>query len=111
MSDASPFIPAASEDSGDSRFCLGERTASTGLMPDFAFSGEGVSIATTGDDTPAHKAGLLKGDVITAINGTQVKDLRSYSNMLKQFAPGDTIEVSYTRDGAQQTTELTLQAR
>jgi hypothetical protein len=89
----------------------GERTASTGLMPDFAFSGEGVLIATTGDDTPAQKAGLLKGDVITAINGTQVTDLRSYSNMLKQFAPGDTIEVTYTRDAAEQKTELTLQAR
>ena len=88
-----------------------ERTASTGLMPDFAFSGEGVSIATTGDDTPAQKAGLQKGDVIKAINGTQVTDLRSYSNMLKQFAPGDTIEVSFTRDGAEKTTKLTLQAR
>ena len=49
--------------------------------------------------------------MITAINGTQVTDLRSYSNMLKQFAPGDTIEVSYTRDGADQTTDLTLMAR
>ncbi len=89
----------------------GERSVATGLMPDFAFSGEGVSIASTGDDTPAQKAGLQKGDVITAINGTQVTDLRSYSNMLKQFAPGDTIEMSYTRDGTEQTTQLTLQAR
>ncbi|MGD9020574.1 MAG: M28 family peptidase [Lysobacterales bacterium] len=88
-----------------------ERTASTGLMPDFAFSGEGVSIADPGNDTPAHKAGLRKGDVITAINGTGVTDLRSYSNMLKQFGPGDTIEVAFTRDGAEQTTELTLRAR
>jgi len=89
----------------------GERKASTGLMPDFAYSGKGVSIGATGDDTPAQKAGLLKGDVITAINGKAVTDLRAYSNMLKQFAPGDQIEVSYTRDGAEQTTSLTLQTR
>jgi hypothetical protein len=89
----------------------GERTASTGLMPDFAFSGKGVSIGAVGDDTPAKNAGLMKGDVITAINGSQVDDLRSYSNMLKQLAPGDVIEVDYTRDGEEKTTSLTLQAR
>ena len=48
---------------------------------------------------------------ITAINANKVMDLRSYSNMLKQFAPGDEIEVTYTRDGATQSTKLTLKAR
>jgi len=89
----------------------GERSVSTGLMPDFAFSGKGVSIGAVGDDTAAKNAGLVKGDVITAINGTEVADLRSYSGMLKQFAPGDVIDVTYTRDGTEQTTSLTLQAR
>jgi hypothetical protein len=89
----------------------GERRVSTGLMPDFAFSGEGVSIGDAGDDTPAKNAGLAKGDVITAINGNRVADLRSYSNMLKQFAPGEVIDVTYTRQGTEQTTKLTLKAR
>ena len=89
----------------------GERSVATGLMPDFAFSGEGVAIGAVGDDTPAKNAGLMKGDVITAINGTKVADLRAYSGMLKQFAPGDAIDVTYTRDGAEQTTSLTLKAR
>ena len=80
-------------------------------MPDFAFSGKGVSIGAVGDDTPAKNAGLKNGDVITAIYGTGVADLRSYSNTLKQFAPGDVIEVTYTRDGTEQTTSLTLKAR
>ncbi len=89
----------------------GERRVSTGLMPDFAFSGEGVAIGAVGDDTPAKNAGLVKGDVITAINGEKVSDLRVYSDMLKQFAPGDEIEVSYTREGKEQSTHLTLKAR
>jgi len=88
-----------------------ERRASTGLMPDFAFAGEGVSIGAVGDDTPAKNAGLEKGDVITAINGEKVADLRAYSNMLKQFAPGDVIDVTYSREGVEQTTRLTLKAR
>jgi len=89
----------------------GERSVSTGLMPDFAFSGVGMAIGGVGDDTPAKNAGLAKGDVITAINGAKVTDLRSYSGMLKQFAPGDVIDVTFTRDGTEQTTSLTLKAR
>jgi hypothetical protein len=89
----------------------GERRVSTGLMPDFAYSGEGVSIGDVGDDTPAKNAGLLNGDVITAINGTKVVDLRSYSGMLKQFVPGDVIEVTYSREGSEQMTKLTLKER
>ena len=101
----------STEKSSDSKPAGGERRASTGLMPDFAFSGKGVSIGAVGDDTPAKNSGLQNGDIITAINGAEVADLQSYSNMLKQFAPGDVIEVAYTRDGKEQTTSLTLKAR
>ena len=97
--------------SSETKAATGERSVSTGLMPDFAFSGEGVSIASVGDDTPAQTAGLVNGDVITAINGEKVTDLRSYSNMLKQFAPGDVIDVTYNREDTEQTTKLTLKAR
>ena len=97
--------------SADDKPAAGDRRVSTGLMPDFAFSGKGVSISAVGDDTPAKNAGLVKADIITAINGTGVTDLRSYSNMLKQFAPGDVVEVTYTRDGTEHTTRLTLKAR
>jgi aminopeptidase N len=96
---------------GETKPTGGERRASTGLMPDFAFSGKGVSIGAVGDDTPAKNAGLLKGDVITAINGTKVENLRAYSDMLKKLAPGDVIDVTYTRDGTEQNTSLTLKAR
>jgi hypothetical protein len=89
----------------------GERRVGTGLIPDFAFDGQGVAIAAVNDDTPAKNAGLVKGDVITAINGAVVVDLRSYSEILKQFSPGDVVNVTYSREGAKQTTELTLKAR
>ena len=95
----------------DGKPAEGERSVATGLMPDFAFSGKGVSIGAVGDDTPAKNAGLTKGDVITAINGVEVTDLRSYSGMLKQFAPGEVIDVTFSRNGQEQTTSLTLKAR
>jgi len=97
--------------STDARAPTGERRVSTGLMPDFAFSGEGVGVGAVGDDTPAKNAGLEKGDVITAINGKKVANLRVYSDMLKQFAPGDVINVTYKREGKERSVELTLKAR
>ena len=95
----------------DTKATKGERSVSTGLMPDFAFSGIGVKIGAVGDDTPAKNAGLEKGDVITAINSTKVEDLRSYSNMLKKFSPGEVIDVTFTREGKEQAVKLTLKAR
>ena len=101
----------SSGSSGDSKPAGGERSVSTGLMPDFAFSGKGVSIGDLGDDTPAKNADLQKGDVIIAINETEVADLRAYSNMLKQFSPGEVINVTYMREGSEHTTSLTLKSR
>lgn len=89
----------------------GQRRVSTGLMPDFAFSGKGVSVAGVSDGTPAKQAGLREGDVIIAINGKPVEDLRSYTNMLKELSPGDVIDVTYSRDGEQHRSELSVEAR
>jgi len=47
----------------------------------------------------------------TPINGTKVENLRTYSNILKKFAPGDVIDVTFTQEGQQQTVKLTLKAR
>lgn len=73
------------------------RRASTGSIPDFAFAGEGVRIASVSEGSAGEKAGLLAGDIITAINGEPMKKLMDYSNALKKFAPGDTIELGVTR--------------
>ena len=89
----------------------GERRVATGLVPDFAFSGEGVAISEVREGTAADDAGLIAGDVILSIDGAQVADLRSYSNKLKQFAPGDVIEVVFLRDGKERRTSLTLMQR
>lgn len=106
-----PMAFKGSTKKADSKPTAGERRVSTGLMPDFAFSGKGVAIGAVGDDTPAKTAGLVKGDVITAINGTKVENLRSYSDMLKKFTPGDVIDVTFIREGEEQSVELTLKAR
>jgi hypothetical protein len=88
-----------------------ERRVATGLVPDFAHSGEGVAISEVRAGTAAESAGLVAGDVILAIDGTKVEDLRAYSDMLKRFAPGDAIDIRYMRDGQEAETTLTLMGR
>jgi hypothetical protein len=89
----------------------GERRVATGLVPDFAHSGAGVAISEVRPGTAAADAGLGAGDVIVSIDAAEVTDLRSYSDMLKQHAPGDVIEIVFIRDGQEQTTSLTLMER
>lgn len=87
------------------------RKASTGTMPDFAYSGEGVKIGGVSDDSPAAKAGLLKGDVITSFNGKPVKNLKDYSNLLKEHKPGDKVKVTFDRNGEKKEVDLILTER
>lgn len=89
----------------------GERKAATGLMPDFVFSGEGVKIAGVSDDSPAAKAGLVNGDVITAFDGKSVKNLKDYSNYLKEHQPGDTVKFTIDRNGEKKEVSITLSER
>ncbi len=59
-------------------------------------------------DSGADKAGIQKGDVIIKINDTKVKDYAYLRYELYQHQAGDTIEVTYIRDGKEQTTKVTL---
>jgi S1-C subfamily serine protease len=59
--------------------------------------------------TPAATAGLVGGDVITAINGQAVTAPSTLTTTLQKFHPGNTISVSYVdTSGQKHTTSLTL---
>ena len=88
-----------------------ERKASTGAMPDFSFSGEGVRIADVSENSPAAVAKLQKGDVIVAFDGKQVKSLKDYSNFLKEHKPGDTVKLTIDRNGEKKEVIVTLSER
>jgi hypothetical protein len=89
----------------------GERKVSTGSMPDFAYSGEGVRIADISPDSPAAKAGLQPGDIIIQLGEHKVSNLREYSGALTTFSPGDETTLVYLRDGKQASTRITLTER
>ncbi len=89
----------------------GERKVLTGSIPDFAFAGQGVKIADIGPDSPAAKAGLQKGDIVIKLGKSKTNNLREYSDALKNFKPGDVVEVVFQRDGKEHKTRIELIAK
>lgn len=59
-------------------------------------------------NSPAARADLKSGDIITAINGVKIGAAGSLGTLVGEYMPGDTIEVTYLRDGNYKTITLTL---
>jgi S1-C subfamily serine protease len=59
-------------------------------------------------DGPAAKAGIEKGDVITAVNGVAVTDSNAVRNHVAQLKPGSKAELTIIRDGREQKLMATL---
>src|SRR5215813_9645099 len=69
---------------------------------------EGALIAGAQPDSPAAKAGLKVGDVITTLNGARVKDSRDLARQVAGMAPNTTVEIGYSREGKQETAQVTI---
>ena len=71
--------------------------------------GEIVQIVT--DDSPAERAGLLPGDIIVGVNGSEVTADQSVSYLVANIDPGETVPVEVLRDGRTLTINTTLGKR
>lgn len=58
--------------------------------------------------SPAAKAGVQTGDVITAVNGTNVKDSGDLARRVAMMAPGSEVHLAVLRNGEQKNLTLTL---
>lgn len=70
---------------------------------------EGVAIIEVVSSSPAEKAGLKKGDIITKIGDNSISSVAKLRYELYKHNPGDKIKVTYNRDGKEKTSELTLE--
>jgi serine protease Do len=59
--------------------------------------------------SPADKAGLKEGDIITKVNGETVDSDNVLSSRLSKYKVGDTLEITYVRDGKEQKVKVTLE--
>jgi serine protease Do len=71
----------------------------------------GLVIEGVEPGSPAEKAGLKGGDVITSVNGQPVKTGNDLVNPIAQAAIGSKVKLTYIRDRAQKETMATVEDR
>ena len=69
---------------------------------------EGVYVADVTEGGAAKLAGMQKGDVLTAINGKKVNTVTQLMETIRQYRPGDKVDVDVNRSGHHHHYELTL---
>jgi serine protease Do len=69
---------------------------------------QGALVAEPQADSPAAKAGIQAGDVITAVNGTPVKDARDLARHIGSMSPGNTARLTVLQKGEEKTVNVTL---
>jgi serine protease Do len=68
----------------------------------------GAIVDSAQADSPAAKAGVQVGDVITAVNGTDVKDARDLARMIGTMAPDSTVKLDILHQGQAKKVSVTL---
>ena len=70
-----------------------------GIMPDYAGLEErGMRVDGVTKDKPAYRAGMKKGDIITAIEGKPVKNIYDYMARLQTLEAGTRVSVDIIRN-------------
>ena len=83
------------------------------VTPDIADSmglkqASGALVSEPQKDSPAAKAGIASGDVITSVNDQPVKDARDLARKIGTMAPGTSVKLGMIHQGAEKTVTLTL---
>lgn len=84
------------------------------LTPELASSfgtDRGALLAEVTADSPADKAGLKAGDIVTKVNDRAITDSRSLLLAVSQLAPETKVTVEYRRDNKVEQTSVTLGRR
>ncbi|MCI4397351.1 MAG: Do family serine endopeptidase [Acidobacteria bacterium] len=68
----------------------------------------GAVVQSVESDQPAAKAGLEKGDIITAVEGVELKDSSELVHKVSGYPPKKTITIDVLRDGSKKKFNVTL---
>ncbi|HTT54614.1 MAG TPA: trypsin-like peptidase domain-containing protein [Streptosporangiaceae bacterium] len=103
---ASGFMGVGVDSISDAQQCL----ASSGVGVNYQVPAKsGALVCSVYQGTPAAKAGVAAGDVITSVNGQQVSSANELTTIMRKYRPGSTISLGYVSTGPQShTSSLTL---
>jgi serine protease Do len=68
----------------------------------------GALVSEPQADSPAMKAGIQSGDVITSVDGNPIKDARELARRIGTLPPGTSVKLSLIHQGQDKTVTLTL---
>jgi 2-alkenal reductase len=72
---------------------------------------EGALVTRVAPNSPARKAGLQQGDVVTAVDGQKVTDQQGLPELLNKHQVNDQVNLTISRDGKEQTLQVQLGQR
>ncbi len=96
--------------SGDSQAYFGVSISSTYTSQVLAFYGypAGAVVSSVADGSPADKAGIERGDIITEFNGVKISEYTVLNDALYDCEGGDTVSVTIYRGGKYYTVDIKL---
>jgi len=86
------------------------RKAMLGVLTDPNTSQNGAVIKRVSPNSPAEKAGLEAGDVITQIDGTNIGGAKDLVNNIGDHSAGDKVSITYERNNKSEQTEAMLES-
>jgi putative serine protease PepD len=76
-----------------------------------ATASKGVRLTDVRTGTPASRAGLRVGDIVTAIDGAKVTQASELGSAIDAKRPGDPVSITYVRGGTTKTVQVRLAER
>jgi serine protease Do len=70
--------------------------------------GSGVKVTGVDENSPAAKSGLKENDIITEINGGEIKDVDDLRTKIKDLKEGDSYKVKYKRNDKSETVDIKI---
>ena len=70
--------------------------------------GSGAIVERVEPGSPASRAGVRRGDIIVALGDTSIENTGDLLGALRDYRPGDTVQLTVVRGGGETTLEVTL---
>ncbi len=68
----------------------------------------GIYVASIEERSAAMEAGIIEGDIITAVNGKPTRSTAELQEVITHFSPGDNVNIEFYRDGRPNSVSTTL---